>query len=106
MARSESSLDAVAKEINAINSAIRVLAIPTDLTNSDSVTKMWEKVKNEFGHADVLVNNAGTLTDTAAIKDADPGKWWYDFVSFNTKHSELAVLTFQCRKSTFKAPSS
>lgn len=81
VARTADSLDAVAKDIKTINPNIKVLAIPTDLTSSDSVTKMWEKVKSEFGHADVLVNNAGTFTDTAPIKDADAGKWWYDFVS-------------------------
>ena len=55
--------------------------MPTDLTNAESVAALWEKVKAKFGHADVLVNNAGTFTDPAPVKVADAAKWWYDFVS-------------------------
>ncbi|KUJ06628.1 NAD(P)-binding protein [Mollisia scopiformis] len=79
VARTAESLQSVAKEINAINPNIEVLPVPTDLTNPDSIAAMWEKVKTKFDHADVLVNNAGTLTDATSVKDADSGKWWYDF---------------------------
>jgi NADP-dependent 3-hydroxy acid dehydrogenase YdfG len=44
---------------------------------------MWEKVKAKFGHADVLVNNAGTFVGSGPVSKAPADKWWSDFVSIN-----------------------
>ncbi|CZR70220.1 uncharacterized protein PAC_20121 [Phialocephala subalpina] len=79
VARTAESLEVVAKEIKVVNPNIEVLPVPTDLTNAESVAALWEKVKAKFGHADVLVNNAGTFPDSAPVKVADAAKWWYDF---------------------------
>lgn len=41
------------------------------------------KVKDIFGHADVLVNNAGTLNE-GFISKISPDNWWSDFVGHST----------------------
>jgi len=41
----------------------RCLAVPCDVTDSDSVRSMVDAALGEFGHIDVLVNNAGGATD-------------------------------------------
>lgn len=50
--------ECVEKEYN-----IRALAIKTDVSIELEVKKMIEQVINEFGHIDVLVNNAGIVYD-------------------------------------------
>jgi len=57
-----------------------VLAVPTDLKNPESIAKLWEKIGEVFGHADVLVNNAGTLAE-GTLLDTPADSWWGDFVS-------------------------
>ncbi|KAK0123957.1 hypothetical protein ONS95_008945 [Cadophora gregata] len=79
VARTAESLAATAKEIHAIDSKIEVLTVPTDLLSVESISALWEKVKAKFGHADVLVNNAGTLSGGGPLSDADPAAWWSDF---------------------------
>ena len=79
VARSSEALAEVTKEINEINKDIQVLAVPTNLLDSKSVAALWEKVKETFGHADVLINNAGSL-NAGAINDVPEDGWWSDFV--------------------------
>jgi NADP-dependent 3-hydroxy acid dehydrogenase YdfG len=68
-------LEDVRKEVHEINQQIKVLAVPTDLLDPKSIEALWEKVKGEFGHADVLINNAGTLV-SSLVSEAAPGAWW------------------------------
>ncbi|KAG4441113.1 hypothetical protein IFR05_003403 [Cadophora sp. M221] len=79
VARTAESLAATAKEIHEINNKIEVLTVPTDLLNTESISALWEKVKTKFGHADVLINNAGTLAGAGPVSDAEAGSWWSDF---------------------------
>jgi NADP-dependent 3-hydroxy acid dehydrogenase YdfG len=72
----------VAEEIHAINNKIELLTVPTDIISSESVSALWEKVKANFGHADILINNAGTFNSGGPISEAAADAWWSDFVSF------------------------
>ena len=56
-----------------------MLAVPTDLLNPKSVAALWGKVKETFGHADVLINNARTNA-SGTIADLPVESWWNDFV--------------------------
>ncbi|KAH7413157.1 putative oxidoreductase ucpA [Cadophora sp. MPI-SDFR-AT-0126] len=78
VARALGPLEEVRDEIHAINKDIEVLAVPTDLLSAESIASLWEKVKEKFGHADVLINNAGSLNG-GTIADAEVDKWWSDF---------------------------
>jgi NADP-dependent 3-hydroxy acid dehydrogenase YdfG len=54
-ARSAGQLEQLATELG----AERALAVPTDVTDAAAVTHLVEATLDRFGHADVLVNNAG-----------------------------------------------
>lgn len=56
-ARTESNLQKVAKEIQALDR--RALVAPCDITDEKQVKRMVAAVVEEHGHIDVLVNNAG-----------------------------------------------
>jgi len=47
-----------------------------DVTSTESVKKLFEEIKKEFGSADILVNNAG-VNDTRKFKDLDEKSWNY-----------------------------
>lgn len=51
-----------------------VLAIQTDVTKSEQVEAMVERVRSELGDIDILVNNAGIVRDTLFLR-MDEGKW-------------------------------
>ncbi len=45
------------------NYKVKALAIKTDVSSENEVKTMIEQILNEFGHIDVLVNNAGIVYD-------------------------------------------
>ena len=51
-----------------------IMAVPCDVTNEDDVQAMFERVVDELGHLDVLVNNAG-LGGTAPLIDMTDDQW-------------------------------
>ena len=56
-ARTAEAIAAIAQEINAAGA--RALAIPTDVTDPESVKRLVEKTVTTFGRLDVAFNNAG-----------------------------------------------
>ena len=75
-ARTAEQLDAVAEEIRALGR--KVLSVPTDVTNRQSVDALSEKVRGEFDRLDILVNNAGGGIERNSILDSDPDVWIED----------------------------
>lgn len=74
-ARTPKDLDALRQEWLIEYPDRRILAVPTDLENEEAVKAFAEKVLNEFGHIDVLINNAGIFlpgtvldTETAQLR--------------------------------------
>ena len=57
-ARSEDEIDAAAEEIREADG--EALAVPTDVTDTDDVSWLFERARERFGRVDLLVNNAGT----------------------------------------------
>ena len=47
-----------------------------DVTSIESVKNLFKEIKNEFGSADILINNAG-VNDTRKFKDLDEKSWNY-----------------------------
>ena len=45
-----------------------------DVTSKESVENLFQEIKNEFGSADILINNAG-VNDTRKFKDLDEESW-------------------------------
>ena len=58
-ARDETELQQAQNDLE--QSGAKVMIVPCDVTNKDSVTEMIERVNSRFGGVDVLVNNAGVI---------------------------------------------
>ncbi|SHJ74724.1 3-oxoacyl-[acyl-carrier protein] reductase [Desulfatibacillum alkenivorans DSM 16219] len=55
---------------------VKVIAVEMDVTDTESVNKMAEVVKTEFGRMDALFNNAGASFGVpSTIHDYDEGAW-------------------------------
>ena len=59
IARRQSMLDAVAKEITA-EFGVEAVGISCDITDTESVDKTVAAIMERFGRIDILINNAGT----------------------------------------------
>jgi NAD(P)-dependent dehydrogenase (short-subunit alcohol dehydrogenase family) len=66
--RTSSSLEAVAAETGGT-------AVVADVRSLDSVTALFDRVRNEFGRLDLLVNNAGVSDRGTPLADVDPADW-------------------------------
>jgi NAD(P)-dependent dehydrogenase (short-subunit alcohol dehydrogenase family) len=53
----------------------RVLAVPTDVSNPESVRKLFQKTKEAFGRVDLLFNNAGINTPGIPFEDLTYEQW-------------------------------
>ena len=49
--------------------------MPTDVTNPDHVRELFRKTQEEFGHLDVLFNNAGTGAPAVPIEELSLQEW-------------------------------
>jgi NADP-dependent 3-hydroxy acid dehydrogenase YdfG len=81
VATNADKLRTVEADLNSKYPEVQSLAVVTDISNAASVESLFEKVKAKFGHADVLVNNAGLHSGGGNIHEEDPKKWWSNFVS-------------------------
>jgi len=70
-----------------------VITLNLDVTNRLSVDSAAEKLSSAFASLDVLVNNAGYLSDFASILDSDPDSWWRDW-EVNVKGMYLVTRAF------------
>ena len=82
----------VMNEINKIGQ--RAIYIQADVSNPNQVEKMVEKIINEFGRIDILINNAGITRDKMLVKMDIDG--WNKVISVNL------TGTFNCTKSVIK----
>jgi NAD(P)-dependent dehydrogenase (short-subunit alcohol dehydrogenase family) len=53
----------------------RVLSLPTDVTDEDSVRALFEQVVAKFGRVDLLFNNAGTGSPPVPLEEFNLAKW-------------------------------
>jgi NAD(P)-dependent dehydrogenase (short-subunit alcohol dehydrogenase family) len=51
------------------------LAVPTDVTDQDSVAALFERTRAEFGRVDLLFNNAGTFTPAVPLEELTFEQW-------------------------------
>ncbi|MEN9594053.1 MAG: hypothetical protein RLY23_536 [Actinomycetota bacterium] len=86
-ARSIDQLDIVAGQIRAMGR--RALVIPTDVVDNDAVAALASATVEEFGHIDIVINNAGG-TAPRAFLDTTPG---YLERSFHFNVTTAFVLT-------------
>ena len=64
-----------------IDPTIETLALPANIASATDIAKLYSEVKDKFGHADALVNNAGVISGGGDMRSEDPDEWWNNFVS-------------------------
>jgi NAD(P)-dependent dehydrogenase (short-subunit alcohol dehydrogenase family) len=57
------------------NRASRMLAVPADVTQPDSVLALFGRIKDEFGRLDVLFNNAGISAPAVPFDELTIEQW-------------------------------
>ncbi|KAI1375691.1 PLC-like phosphodiesterase [Hypoxylon crocopeplum] len=75
-----SDLSATVKEMKTAATSVgkpepTVLPLVFDVTDHKSVDGAAAQVKKNFGHVDIVINNAGKL-GTSLIVDSNPDEWW------------------------------
>lgn len=55
----------------------RAMAFQVDVTNQEGVEQMVAGVREQFGHIDLLVNNAGVPGKSGPLWIVDPESWWH-----------------------------
>lgn len=91
--RNTEKLNATKTAIEKLASGAKIVTVAADTTDVASVEKLFAEVKSEFGHADVLINNAGAFSPGGTIADVNPSDWWKDF-DVNVKGTFLVTQGF------------
>jgi NAD(P)-dependent dehydrogenase (short-subunit alcohol dehydrogenase family) len=71
--RRASALEATVQAAGA--DASRLLAVPTDVTDPDSVNALFARIKQVFGRLDVLFNNAGISSPALPLEEISLESW-------------------------------
>lgn len=65
------------------------IGLKADVTNSEDIDNMFDKTRKEFGHIDIVINNAGVTRDTLMIRMAE--KDWDMVLDINLKGAFLVT---------------
>ncbi|MBC7872272.1 MAG: SDR family oxidoreductase [Chitinophagaceae bacterium] len=90
--RTKADLDALAAEVEALNTGARALVIPADVSSEQDVERLAQATYSEFQHVDILVNNAGVGKNgtVASLTTAD-----YDWImNTNMRSTWLCTKAF------------
>jgi NAD(P)-dependent dehydrogenase (short-subunit alcohol dehydrogenase family) len=68
-------LETTVAEVKKVNPDIQVLAVPTNVTEPDSVAALFAKTKETFGRLDLLFNNAGYGGKGVLLEDIEFKQW-------------------------------
>ncbi|MET1032453.1 3-ketoacyl-ACP reductase [Domibacillus tundrae] len=72
--RTEENVRSVAEDLSPNPADIKTAYAAADVSNLDEVAAAVEKVKNELGGVDILINNAG-IAKFGSFLDLDPEEW-------------------------------
>jgi NAD(P)-dependent dehydrogenase (short-subunit alcohol dehydrogenase family) len=91
--RTQKTLLETKVELEQVNPPTKVRSFVGDVTDADAIRTIFESIKQEFGHVDVLISNAGYLPDPVPISKQDPDDFWKAF-EINTKGAFIVVRAF------------
>ncbi|KAF5868723.1 putative short chain dehydrogenase reductase family protein [Botrytis fragariae] len=75
-ARRVPPIDSLIEKLQPISPETKFLSVKVDIANEEDVKNLYETVQKEFGrHADVLLNNAGYMSN-GMIGEVEPSDWW------------------------------
>ncbi|KAJ4366801.1 hypothetical protein N0V83_007326 [Neocucurbitaria cava] len=76
--RRKDKLDETVRSTQELNkSGTKVLAVQTDLKDEHAVANLFQQVNKEFGRpADVVLANAGMLSDIVPLAEESVSNWW------------------------------
>jgi NAD(P)-dependent dehydrogenase (short-subunit alcohol dehydrogenase family) len=77
--RSAAKLAATENALRSISNEVEYLSFSVDIADQSSVDALYQTVRARYGHADVLINNAGVNLSQALLGEADVTSWWTDF---------------------------
>lgn len=73
----------------------RIIAKSMDLLNEESITRLFEDIKNEFGKLDILVNNAGGHSKEACgFLERETLSGWNSFIDTNLTGTFLMMREY------------
>jgi NAD(P)-dependent dehydrogenase (short-subunit alcohol dehydrogenase family) len=72
-ARSVDAIESLANELGELG--VRALAVPTDMGDRDALQKLMDRVGEEFGGLEILVNNAGVLPKASRAENLSWDAW-------------------------------
>src|ERR1051325_8400868 len=72
-ARTEGILQGTAHEFRELG--YKTAVMPGEIARPDMVERLGEQIDKQFGRLDVLINNAGTLTERKLIHEVTPDEW-------------------------------
>ncbi|HEX8235248.1 MAG TPA: SDR family oxidoreductase [Abditibacteriaceae bacterium] len=74
-ARDQERVSHVAQEIHTEHD-IRAIGVAVDVSNADDISRFVQVIDDEFGGADILINNAGTGSEETILNAPDE-RWQY-----------------------------
>lgn len=81
--RRKNVLDETAKSLTELSQGkTKVLAVPTDLVVEKEVVNLFQTVNETFGRpADVVLANAGYVSNVKPFAEEEVETWWKNYVS-------------------------
>ncbi|PYH65991.1 SDR family oxidoreductase [Aspergillus vadensis CBS 113365] len=73
--------------------SVDVLSLPTDITNEKEIAQTFDTIRNHFGIAHTLINNAGVFASIAPVAQSDSNTWWKDF-EVNVRGTYLVTAAY------------
>jgi NAD(P)-dependent dehydrogenase (short-subunit alcohol dehydrogenase family) len=90
--RTKSDLDSLADEVHALETGVRALVVPADVSNEADVDRLAKAAFAEFGQVDILVSNAGVgKNGTVATLTTEDYDW---IMTTNMRSTWLCTKAF------------
>jgi NAD(P)-dependent dehydrogenase (short-subunit alcohol dehydrogenase family) len=91
--RTLSSLETSAAALRSSFPNIKVLTFVADITDKTAIDAAFAETKDKLGPIDILISNAGYMSNAALVKDSDVTEWWKAF-EINVKGNFLLAQAF------------